>query len=94
MSKIEFVAVRLNTASDDEEGRLIMCDGRLVGILARLDAKEQAPLRGYWSLEAGLGPLAEFKPKPFKDLGAACDWAEKRCDLRQSSKFPNDSFHS
>jgi len=73
---IEFQAIRIDTASDDEEGQLILVDGRLVGVLVRLDAAEQAPLQGCWSLEAGFGPMALLTPEPFRDLDHARAWTE------------------
>jgi hypothetical protein len=74
---IEFQAIRIDTSSHDEEGRLILVDGRLVGVLVRLDATEQAPLQGCWSLEAGFGPLASLTPEPFTDLDHARAWTNR-----------------
>ncbi len=74
MRNIEFVPILIDTATDDEEGRLVMSDGRLVGVLVRLDGPEQAPLQGWWSLEAGFGALSETSPEPFETLAAASAW--------------------
>lgn len=42
---------------DDQEGRLILVDGKLAAVLARLDSEAHpAELLGQWSLEAGFGP--------------------------------------
>ncbi len=74
MSAIKFEPIRIDTASDDEEGRLIMVGGRLAGVLVRLDGAEQAPLHGFWFLEAGFGSLASLKPEPFPSLDDARHW--------------------
>ena len=76
MSRVTFEPVRIDTQSDDEDGRLIMVGERLVGVLVRLDSPEQAPLLGYWSLEAGFGPLGWRKEEPFETLDAVRDWVE------------------
>ena len=74
MSRLEFHPLLVNTCSADEEGRLIVVDGRLVGVLVQLQADEQATRRGQWNLEAGFGPLAGYAPEPFGDLEEARRW--------------------
>jgi hypothetical protein len=77
MSDIAFQSILVDTSSDDEEGRMIMLGGRLVGVLVRLDGIEHAPLQGSWSLEAGFGPMDSLRPEPFKTLNEARAWAER-----------------
>ncbi len=76
MTGIVFQPIRVDTSSQDEEGRLILADGRLVGVLVKLDGVEQGDLRGAWSLEAAFGPLEGCLPEPFSDLDQARVWAE------------------
>ncbi len=78
MPNIDFVPIPIDTASDDQEGRLVMRGSRLVGVLVRLDGLEQAPLQGWWSLEAAFGRLAEeSSPEPFETLAAAGAWVRE-----------------
>lgn len=79
MSGIEFRSIRIDTSSGDHEGRLVLVDGRLIGVLVRLRAEEQGEHRGKWYLEAGFGPLESLTPEPFEDLDAVIRWIETRC---------------
>jgi len=76
MSVISFQPIRVDTLSADQEGQLILLEDRLIGVLVRLAGDEQAPLQGFWSLEAGFGPLESARPEPFKDMEAARAWVE------------------
>ena len=76
MAGIDFQPIRVDTASVDEDGRLILWRGRLIGVLVRLEGEEQGHLKGHWSLEAAFGPLDGRRPEPFIDLHAARAWAE------------------
>lgn len=49
----------------DTEGMLVLSDGRLVAVLARLDGKHHGVDAGKWHLEAGLGRCA---PPPGESL--------------------------
>lgn len=44
--------VDVDTGSADREGRLIFRQGRLVGLLVRLDGEEHGQMRGRWHMEA------------------------------------------
>lgn len=44
--------VDVDTGSADREGRLIFRQGRLVGLLVRLDGEEHGRMRGRWHVEA------------------------------------------
>jgi len=74
MSAIELRSIRIDTASADTDGCLVMCRGCLVGVLVRLAGEEQAPRQGFWYLEAGFGPLECVKPEPFETLDQASAW--------------------
>ena len=51
-SAIAMQRVDVDTGSADREGRLIFRQGRLVGLLVRLDGDEHGQLRGRWHVEA------------------------------------------
>jgi hypothetical protein len=82
MATISIRRIRVDTLSADEDGRLIILQGRLIGVLVRLESEEQGPLRGRWSLEAGFGPLSSERPEPFADLSGAREWARRILDQR------------
>jgi hypothetical protein len=77
MARISFRRIRIDTLSADEDGRLIILQNRLIGVLVRLESEEQGLLRGSWALEAGFGPLSSARPEPFVDLRSARDWARQ-----------------
>ncbi len=66
--------ISVDTASPDQTGMLVIVNGLLVAILARLDAPwHERP--GAWHMEAGLGPLmACVRPcsTPSKTQSAGC----------------------
>ena len=78
MSAIELRPIRIDTTSADVDGRLVMFGGGLVGVLVRLAGEEQAPLQGYWHLEAGFGPLDGMKCEPFETLDEATAWIGRK----------------
>lgn len=80
MSAVAFTPIRVNTLSEDAEGRLVMWQGALVGVLVRLDAPEQGDAVGGWSLEAGFGPLEFLRPEPFADLEQARGFVERTAE--------------
>lgn len=71
----------MHTGSGDEDGRLVLADGRLVAVLVRLGDlahAEHAGLLGAWFLEAGFGPCAHATPPVFCDLDAAQTWIRRQ----------------
>jgi len=70
--------VPVHTGSADEDGQLVLADGRLVAVLVRLGDAAHAGLLGAWFLEAGFGPCAQVAPPVFSDLDAAQDWIRQR----------------
>ena len=69
---------RVATGSADEEGQLVLADGRLVAVLVRLADATHAGLVGSWFLEAGFGPCAASKAPTFASLEAAAGWVERQ----------------
>lgn len=58
-----YVSISLQTLpahldGDDQDGRLILVDGKLAAVLVRLDSEAHPPeVLGCWHLEAGFGPF-------------------------------------
>jgi hypothetical protein len=58
--RISFQPIKVLTASDDREGRLVLADGMLAALLVRLSDEAHDPLlRGAWYLESGFGFLEQ-----------------------------------
>jgi hypothetical protein len=76
MSVINLYSIKIDTCSADEDGRLILSDNRLVGVAVRLEGGEHGGLQGYWSLEAGFGPLEQARPEPFISLEGLKSWVD------------------
>ena len=70
--------VPVYTGSGDQEGQLVLADGRLVAVLVRLDDTSHAGLVGAWFLEAGFGPCAQVVAPTFGDLDAAKHWIRQQ----------------
>jgi len=67
--------IQVHTGSSDEDGRLVLAEGRLVAVLVRLaDQAAHQGLVGAWFLEAGFGPCAATTAPLFQNLEAAEDW--------------------
>lgn len=64
----------VHTGSGDQDGQLVLADGRLVAVLVRLDDMSHAGLIGAWFLEAGFGPCAHVVAPIFSDLDMARSW--------------------
>jgi hypothetical protein len=68
----------------DTEGRLVLHDGQLVAVLARLDGDAHGEgLKGRWHLEAGFGPCHFGGTYLFDTLEDAAAWAGAR--IRKTS---------
>ena len=69
--------ITIETGGPDQEGCLVLADGRLVAALIRLsDAHEL--MAGRWYLEHGFGPLDGPTHPTFPDLEAAQAWIAGR----------------
>ena len=66
----------------DTEGHLVLIDGQLAAVLARLDgdAHEQPELKGNWHLEAGFGHCNVPGTHVFATLDEAGAWVQGRVD--------------
>lgn len=71
---MKFQPIKVATGSADEEGRLVLVDGRLVAVLVRLDDPAHGVTQGQWSLEAGFNGVDSVKPPLFANLPAAERW--------------------
>jgi hypothetical protein len=72
--EITWRPVRVGVGSLDEEGQMVLVDGKLVAILVHLTNPYNTPeLRGKWVVEVGFGPLSE-KHELFSTLEEAEAW--------------------
>ena len=54
---ISFQPIPILIDGHDTQGRLVLVDGQLVAVLARIDGEAHASeVKGQWHLEAGFGP--------------------------------------
>jgi hypothetical protein len=77
--------IPVHTGAADEEGRLVVANGRLVAVLVRLADQVHTSLVGCWFLEAGFGPCAGAAPV-FDSLEGARNWIAGR--LGRGSRDP------
>src|ERR1051325_7159453 len=77
--------VQIDTASPDQDGCVLLADGRLVAVLVRLNGVHGPDLSGKWFLEQGFGALDEPDHPVFDDLDAAENWISSRL---AGSSFP------
>ncbi|MFD1704641.1 hypothetical protein ACFSCV_16665 [Methylopila henanensis] len=75
---MEFLPVKVETGSADEEGRLVLRNGKLIAVLVRLDDLDHGPVVGQWSLEAGFNGVDSTKPPLFANLAAAERWLNRQ----------------
>ncbi len=68
----------IHTSSGDEDGQLVLADGRLVAVLVRLGDAVHTGLLGAWFLEAGFGPCAHAPAPIFCDLEDAQTWIRRQ----------------
>lgn len=66
------------TGSGDQDGQLVLVNGRLVAVLVHLDDTSHAGLIGAWFLEAGFGPCAHVVAPIFGDLDDAQNWIRRQ----------------
>lgn len=68
--KLELKPIEL--AEDDNEGRLVLHDGRLLAVLSCL-SDQHAANAGQWFIECGFGPVSGAE-RYFEDLAEAEAW--------------------
>ena len=69
--------IRIDTASADQDARLVLANGLLVAILVRLDEPEHERI-GSWFMEVGLGRLQGRRSPSFATLEAATRWLRQQ----------------
>ena len=72
--------IQVHTGSSDEDGQLVLAEGRLVAVLVHLADRAHDGLVGAWFLEAGFGPCAATTPPVFQSLDAAQDWVRSQLE--------------
>jgi hypothetical protein len=88
---ITYQAIPVLIDGHDTQGQLVLADGELTAVLARLDGDTHDPkLKGLWHLEAGFGRCdARQTLAVFKTLDEAGAWVQSRLDnvhlLRQAN---------
>jgi hypothetical protein len=81
---ISFQTMRVLIDGHDTEGKLVLVDGRLAAVIARLDGKAHPSKdRGQWHLEAGLGKCAVRTTHLFKTPEDAGAWVEGTLTLKR-----------
>ena len=81
MTELTLQPIPVATTSADEDGRLVLADGRLVAVLVRLADAVHEEAQGRWHLEAGFGQCMAAPPMPFADLPEALAWVAARLGL-------------
>ncbi len=78
---ITFQAIPILIDGHDMPGQLVLADGELTAVLARLDGDTHDPtMRGWWHLEAGFGHCADVGTYVFATLDEAGAWVQSRLD--------------
>ena len=87
MTQLSLQSIRIGTTCADEDGRLVLAEGRLVAVLVRLEDPMHNGARGCWHLEAGFGCCTGAQPALFADLEEATAWVAARLEgVAQASK--------
>ncbi len=88
---ISFQAIPILIDGHDTQGQLVLADGELTAVLARLDGDAHDPkMKGWWHLEAGFGRCDAAKSLVvFKTFEEAGSWVQAQLDnvysLRQAN---------
>jgi hypothetical protein len=86
MRNITLQSISVLADGGPHDGHLVLADGHLAAVLARVTAEETAGGRGQptgWFLEAGFGPcgsLMSVRPPVFASLDQALEWVRARLD--------------
>ena len=85
MQAITFQAIPILIDGHDTQGQLVLFEGQLVAVLARLDGNAHDPaMKSWWNLEAGFGPCDAKGDNLFKTLDEAGAWVRQRIAERAS----------
>ena len=91
MKYLVFEPIRVETGSADEDGRLVLADGKLVAVLVRLSNKHEQPeLRSAWFLEVGFGSWLGNRHEVFATLEDAEAWIDPGTRPAQSGNPPRE----
>jgi hypothetical protein len=82
MVEVTLQAIRVETGTSEEDGRLVLVDGKLIAVLVRLsDEYPQPELHGQWFVEVGLGPIFQ-RHEVFSTLEEAIVWIRQTVEYR------------
>ena len=84
MHEITFQRIEVDTESEDRDGRLVLADNALIGVIVRLagPSSPNTAALSIWFLEAGFGPCAT-SGLMFSSLEAVREWALKELAARR-----------
>ncbi len=87
MSAISFQAIPILIDGHDTQGQLVLIDGQLVAVLARLDGDAHDPaMKSWWNLEAGFGPCQAIGDNLFQTLNDAEAWVRQKLAAHSSAR--------
>ncbi len=98
MVEVTWLPIQVETGSSEEDGRLILVNGKLVAVLVCLsDANREPNLHGKWFVEAGFGPNFQ-KHEVFPTFEAVEAWVresfENRAQASAEQTHPgNNALH-
>jgi hypothetical protein len=82
MVEVTWQPIRVETGTSEEDGRLVLADGKLIAVLVCLsDEHPQPELHGQWFVEAGFGPIFQ-KHEVFSTLEDAVAWIRQTVEYR------------
>ena len=85
MSVVSFQAIPILIDGHDTQGQLVLIDGQLVAVLARLDGDAHDPaMKSWWNLEAGFGPCQAIGDNLFQNLDDAETWVRQKVAAHSS----------
>ena len=70
-------SIAVDTGSADQDGRLVIANGKLIAVLVHVGDPEHEIVGG-WFLEVGLGRLHGLRPATFATLEDATRWLRQR----------------
>lgn len=82
MTDVKWQSIRVETGASEEDGRLVLVDGKLVAVVVRLsDEHPQPELHGQWFVEAGFGPIFQ-RHEVFSTFEDAVAWIRQTFEHR------------
>ena len=78
---ITFRPIAIAIGAPDDQGQLVLVDGRLAAVLSHLlDSAHGEEHRGGWFVEAAFGAIGEYAQELiFANLAEAACWFERHC---------------